>query len=221
MTGARANQKAVPGGPGQSQARTGHGNAIKTISTPEELRDYMWRRAQERDRRALRQHVSNSEKHEGVNHRKSDGSRRMGKEPGLATTKTHKVPKTTTKRGYRPYTLRYITAVNEDKTKVPASEEKAASEAKAVEPVQEEPTDKEDKTKEPAYEKPADTPVYIKPSQSRGPSASEVRRVLSRPFHMGGGIFPPIGGDRMGGGNISRWGGIARMRFATYFEMVS
>ena len=36
-----------------------------------------------------------------------------------------------------------------------------------------------------------------------------------------GGIFPPHRGGSHGGGNISQWGGIACMRFATYFEMVN
>ena len=48
-----------------------------------------------------------------------------------------------------------------------------------------------------------------------------VFRVLSRRYHMGGNVPPPIGGDRMGGGIYPDGGGIARMRFATYFEMVN
>ena len=44
-----------------------------------------------------------------------------------------------------------------------------------------------------------------------------LNRVLSRRFHMGGGIFPPHRGESHGGGNISRWGGNCAYAFRDIF----
>ena len=65
--------------------------------------------------------------------RKIDGDKKTSKETRGATTKTHREPKNPTKRRAKPFTVRYLTADSEDKTRVPAAKGSAAIRGKTEE----------------------------------------------------------------------------------------
>ena len=96
MTGARAAQKAVPESPEQNQNRPGHTNPDKKITTLEDLKEYMRRRAQDRYKRLGGQEGNDSDKRDGVDRHKTVESPRSGEEQRKPTTMQPRKPTNTT-----------------------------------------------------------------------------------------------------------------------------
>ena len=105
MMEARAAQKAAPESQEQKRDRPGHGDPDKNITTVEDLKEYMRRRAEDRDRRLGGQGNPDRDEQEGVDHHGSVKSPRSGKKPSKTAAKHPQVRKTTTKTTKKPYTI--------------------------------------------------------------------------------------------------------------------
>ena len=138
MQVARADRKALP-------------------EDPEELRKFLWRRAQERDR--AREMIDKPGKTDGD--AKTPKDYRDTKESRRTLAKSHNEPRAKDKGKTKPYTVRHLTmeewTARQGKTESRASVEQTTTENRPGERTTKEAPDTMDKSRTPEDEEPADT----------------------------------------------------------------